>query len=72
MGVQTYRLHSDSLQSWPYCGRVSLSRPLALVSPSGSPATVVVRPCRMRTNPGLGQGVKHVPDGARFQSLELG
>jgi hypothetical protein len=22
--------------------------------------------------PGLGQGVKHVPDGARFQSLELG
>jgi hypothetical protein len=51
MGVQTCRLHSDSLQSWPYCGRVSLSRPLALVSPSGSPATVVVRPCRIRTNP---------------------
>jgi len=51
MGLQTCGLHSDGLQSWPYCGRVSLSRPLALVSPSGSPATVVVRPCRMRTSP---------------------
>jgi hypothetical protein len=51
MGSQTCGLHSDGLQSWPYCGRVSLSRPLALVSPSGSPATVVFRPCRMRTSP---------------------
>jgi hypothetical protein len=61
MGLQTCGLHSDSLQSWPYCGRVSLSRPLALVSPSGSPATVVFRPCRMGTSPAGAVGLAGVP-----------
>ena len=32
-------------------GRVSLSRPFILASPSCSPVTVVVRPCRMCTSP---------------------
>jgi len=51
MGLQTCGLHPDSSQSWPYCGRVALTRPLALASPWGSPVTVVVRPCRMCTSP---------------------
>ena len=51
MGLQTCGLHPDNVQSWPYCGRVSLCRPPALVSPSGSPVTIVVRPCRICTSP---------------------
>jgi hypothetical protein len=72
IGLQTCGLHPDSLQSWLYSGRVSLIRPLALVSPAGSPVTVVVRPCRMCTSPASDRAINMCRIVPGFSSLELG
>jgi hypothetical protein len=66
MGSQTCGLHSDGLQLRP--GKPQPSAGLGVAFGLACDGRFPSVPDAHE--PGLGQGVKHVPDGARFQSLE--